>query len=501
MRTSALAPRTHALFLSFLLALSTPAFALRVGQEGAGLEQLKDILPSTAGPSTRPEPAPGTEGDSLRTGLEEKKQLEVENYEELARYLESHFGSPILKIFLEGYRRMQGLYRLSQGLQAAIDAGLLKMGQLDQEGISPQKLYYALSEKIRQALGFKPPHLPRRRYFALREEIDAHPNRYRGRFGLIVLSREENMFPQDLWSDFHEEYGSRLGWEDYPRVDVPVAIYPTAALVKGTVPAVPPPNPSPIPVGSKSAHGKLTSPEELLLELKGKSLSVVIQRVLVSTGESTGQLAQAMGCSRNAVDTWSKGIRVPVKYYREKLINYCVSNHRFPRKPLRELFGLPPSETGPSSTGLEEVLERQRVRRIAIQDQIQATLRDLTHSGFTVQILDQGLVETFPALAVLAELQEGIRIDRSQNPQETGEMVEQLVLRENVARVTYYGNSVRVMWFQHVAKGFIDVDTPEPTKRNLLLLQLLSNLSRLSHEVVSQRVNLSRFASWLSELA
>ena len=111
-------------------------------------------------------------------------------------------------------------------------------------------------------------------------------------------------------------------------------------------------------------------------------------------------------------------------------------------------------------------------------------------------------------MALLAELHPaGIRIDQSEDPKETGKLVEQLVLRETVTRVNYYGSPnallPRAQWFQKVASGFLDVmlETPGSEKFKLLLRQILANLIGLSVDTLAQRVDIEKLASLLDQLA
>ncbi|GEM_PF-6183685 len=155
-----------------------------------------------------------------------------------------------------------------------------------------------------------------------------------------------------------------------------------------------------------------------------------------------------------------------------------------------------------STAGLEETgtAQTEHVRRMAIQDQIQSTLRDLTQLGFTVQILDQNLVKEFRELAVLAELSQGkILIDASQDLEETSGLVAKLVSRD-IRRVDSYGDSERALRFEKIAESaFIRVD--RHTLGQKLLLQLLANLSELSPEAVAKRVDIEKLAAWLEEEA
>ena len=162
-----------------------------------------------------------------------------------------------------------------------------------------------------------------------------------------------------------------------------------------------------------------------------------------------------------------------------------------------------------SAAGLEEDrgLLAERLKRIAIQDQLQAVLRDLTRLGFTYQVLDQSLVEEFPEFAVLAELHQGIWIDRSRSPEETRALVTELISR-SASRVNYYGYSERATWFRETAeRALIKVEIPTPAKFQLLLAQLLANLSGLnSTNLLEGRLErmgltLQRIASWLDQLA
>ena len=165
-------------------------------------------------------------------------------------------------------------------------------------------------------------------------------------------------------------------------------------------------------------------------------------------------------------------------------------------------------ESFPPSAGLEEAQDvLARVRRIAAQDQLQALVRDLTQPGFTYQIVDQSLVEEFPELAVLAELHQGILIDRSNDLEETRTLVTELISR-SASHVDYYGYSQRADRFKEIAeRALIQVEIPPPAKLELLLAQLLSNLAGLNDpdllEARLERLGLTlqRVASWLDQLA
>lgn len=154
-----------------------------------------------------------------------------------------------------------------------------------------------------------------------------------------------------------------------------------------------------------------------------------------------------------------------------------------------------------SPAGLEEA-----ERRLAIQDQLQAVLRDLTQLGFTYQIVDQDLVKDYPGLAMLSEMHPGIWIDRSQNQAETNQMVADLVSRD-VRWVDHYGESESASRFQITAqRALIDVRVPK-TMEFELLKQILANLSGLHDpnlleaRLEGMGLTLQRIASWLEQLA
>ncbi len=205
-----------------------------------------------------------------------------------------------------------------------------------------------------------------------------------------------------------------------------------------------------------------------------------------------------------AVKVWFQGISAG---------QLKVSEILMTTTPVSRVTGIPESDsesTRPLIAGLEEAQDTDllaRVRRIAAQDQLQAIVRDLAQPGFTYQIVDQSLAEEFPELAVLAELHQGILIDRSNDAEETRALVVELISR-SAYRVDYYGYSERAGRFKEIAeRALIRVEIPPPAKLELLLAQLLSNLAGLNDpnllEARLERLGLTlqRVASWLDQLA
>lgn len=139
------------------------------------------------------------------------------------------------------------------------------------------------------------------------------------------------------------------------------------------------------------------------------------------------------------------------------------------------------------AAGLEGADRFQRIpvtEREDIERKLRAVLKDLTGRGFTYQILDQGLVEEFPQLGVLASLSpRGILIDRSETPDQTRDFIIKELLPHEVRRVGYYPGqgSERVGWFVQTAQSaLIHVDMPEPAELQLLpATRQLARASRL----------------------